>query len=113
MSFKKGFISNPQGRPKIPAPIIDLCKEYTKEAVECLREIAISPSSQLNPASVRVKAAETILGYAYGKPREIQDYSEGIVIDVQRNEIDSMTDLQLAEHLQQNIKTLFLKESNK
>lgn len=61
--FKKGQVANPGGRPKKKDEVVDLARSYTTEAIERLAHWMRS-----DDASASVRATESILSRAWGKP---------------------------------------------
>ena len=69
--LKKGQRSlNPGGRPKDIEQFREACRELTPEAIKAL-------VAALKVSKTRVKAAEVILGYAWGKPAQLLTDGEG------------------------------------
>jgi hypothetical protein len=66
----KGARLNPGGRGKANQTIRDLCRALTPDAIDALKEA-------LKVSKTRVKAAEVILGYAWGKPAQLLTDGEG------------------------------------
>ncbi len=69
--FKKGQSGNPAGRPKKkrdPSLQAD-CKALDKSILAMLGEFIKNPNDQYKPSD-RLKAAELVLGYGHGKPRQ-------------------------------------------
>jgi len=66
-SFKKGQSGNPSGRPKLTLEFKLRIKELSPKALDTLEDVLTNPDY---PAPSRVKAAETILAYAEGRPTE-------------------------------------------
>ena len=64
-SFSKGKSGNPSGRPKIPDDVKELARGLTKEAIATLATVMRDAEA---PHSARVRAAETLLDRAWGKP---------------------------------------------
>lgn len=72
MPFKKGQSGNPKGRPpktKAQKEFEQLCKECSPDAFQTLLDIMASGTAADRD---RIKCAETILAYAYGKPKQMQ-----------------------------------------
>lgn len=62
----------PKGKPNRATRVLRaLAQEYTEEAVETL--IGIMRDVDGAPAAARLHAAETILAYGHGKPRQAVD----------------------------------------
>ena len=84
MPWKKGETGNPGGRPSMPEELKSKLKKGADEAV-AFWLAALSDDSML--WQYRNKAAENIVQYAYGKPKEIIDVDvegrfEGFTINV-------------------------------
>jgi hypothetical protein len=72
--FKKGKSGNPGGRPKQPEDLRLSLRVLTPKAVETLGIILNDGEAK---GSERIRAAELILAYAWGKPTQIvQDITE-------------------------------------
>lgn len=65
--WKKGRSANPGGRKKSYGEFRKLCQEHAPEAMDKLLEVLRSKRAA---APARVRAAEIIFAYAYGKPTE-------------------------------------------
>ena len=63
--FQKGVSGNPSGRPKIPEDVKELARGYSREAIQTL---AVVMRDNAAPHSARVRAAETLLDRAWGRP---------------------------------------------
>jgi hypothetical protein len=63
--FQKGSSGNPSGRPKIPEDVKELARGYSREAIQTL---AVVMRDNTAPHSARVRAAETLLDRAWGRP---------------------------------------------
>lgn len=63
--FEKGASGNPGGRPK-SKELRDLCRTYTKDAVEMLAKIALNGKGEMT----RVKAITELLDRGYGRPMQ-------------------------------------------
>jgi Family of unknown function (DUF5681) len=86
MPFEKGKSGNPGGRPKVVGEVQALAREYTKEAVETLRDIMLDKKA---PPAARVAAANSILDRGYGRP------SQTINPGGRDTPLDQMTDAEL------------------
>src|SRR5262245_60317530 len=86
MPFQKGKSGNPGGRPKVVGEVQARAREYTKEAIETLRDIMLDIKA---PAASRVLAANSLLDRAYGRP------SQTISQSVADKPVDQMTDDEL------------------
>ncbi len=62
-AFKPGQSGNPGGRPAVVRGIQELARQHTPEAVEALVEALKRPGE-------RVRAAEVMLAYGYGRPTQ-------------------------------------------
>jgi hypothetical protein len=63
--FPKGQSGNPSGRQKIPADVKEMARGLTREAIQTLASVMRDKAA---PHSARVRAAETILDRAWGRP---------------------------------------------
>ena len=62
MPFEKGKSGNPGGRPKVVGEVQALAREYTKEAVETLRDILRDKKA---PPAARVAAVAASPSHSY------------------------------------------------
>lgn len=60
-SFKPGQSGNPGGRPKAQHNLLELCRNLAPKALEALEAALEVPKE-------RVRAAEILLAYGYGRP---------------------------------------------
>lgn len=76
MAFQKGKSGNPGGRPKKLLPngksLIDVAKEHTLSALECLVEVMGDDKA---PAAARVGAASAVLDRGWGRPRQALEHT--------------------------------------
>jgi hypothetical protein len=63
--FQKGQSGNPAGGIKIPQDVRELARGLTKEAIATLAAVMRDDAA---PHSARVRAAETLLDRAWGRP---------------------------------------------
>jgi len=73
--FAKGQSGNPGGRPKVPEDIRQAFREASPQACETLVKIINDPAAK---DSDKIRAAETILDRAYGKPVQAVDLDADI-----------------------------------
>lgn len=64
--FPKGRSGNPGGRPTMPSELRLKCRELTTKALETLEAAMTEGDSTAS----RVRAAELVLAYGWGKPAE-------------------------------------------
>ena len=72
MPWKKGQSGNPKGRPPKGAEqrkFEALCRENATDALQVLIDIM---SDREKSDRDRIRASEVVLGYAYGKPKQMQ-----------------------------------------
>jgi hypothetical protein len=72
--FKKGQTGNPNGRPKKIPELVDLVNDVLgeeKDGVSAVKAIVSSLRAKATKGDIR--AAEILLAYAYGKPKQNQD----------------------------------------
>ena len=86
MPFQKGKSGNPGGRPKVVGEVQTLARQYTKEAIETIRQIMCDRKTH---SSARVTAAIAILDRGYGRP------SQTISQSVADKPLDQMSDEEL------------------
>lgn len=80
--FKKGQTGNPNGRPKKIPKLTDLVNEVLGEEKEGITAMqAILSSLRAKAARGDIRAAEILLAYAYGKPKQTQDITQDIVFN--------------------------------
>ena len=72
--YKKGESGNPGGRPKMPQEFAEFARKKSMPAFERLVEIA--EDKKANHRDV-IRAAEIIIAYGYGKPRQDVDITSG------------------------------------
>jgi hypothetical protein len=73
--FKPGVSGNPNGRPRLPAQIVELralAREHTPEA---LNAIVTVMGDMKAPASARVAAASELLDRGWGRPTAALEHS--------------------------------------
>jgi hypothetical protein len=81
MPFQKGQSGNPGGRPKASAPLKELARSHTEEAITTL--VTIMKSSKA-PAAARVNAACALLDRGFGKPLQQVEHSGELISYVMR-----------------------------
>ena len=72
--FKKGQSGNPNGRPKKIPELQDLVNDVLgdeKDGITAVKAIVASLRAKATKGDIR--AAEILLAYAYGKPRQTND----------------------------------------
>jgi hypothetical protein len=68
--FPKGVCPNPRGRPKLPPDVVDVreyAKQYTKQAIDALAEIAFGGKASV---TARMLALNALLDRGYGRPTQ-------------------------------------------
>jgi hypothetical protein len=84
--FQRGSSGNPSGRPKIPEDVKELARGYSKEAISTLAAVMRDNAA---PHSARVRAAETLLDRAWGRPestanvrisQDVRDFSTAEIL---------------------------------
>ncbi len=75
--FAKGEVTNPGGRPKKDRRIDELCKNATDDCVRMLHEIVLSDEEK---SSDRVAAAQWLMSYAWGRPKQQVDISGEVTV---------------------------------
>jgi Family of unknown function (DUF5681) len=73
-AFKPGQSGNPGGRPAALRGIQELARQHTSEAVDALRAALKRPRE-------RVRAAELLLAYAYGRPTQQVNLGGGLTLE--------------------------------
>ncbi len=68
--FLAGSISNPGGRPKIPEELKTKLRKGAAKSVEFWLQLV---DDEFAKTEHRLKAAESLFNYAYGKPMQIVD----------------------------------------
>ena len=63
--FPKGFLGNPDGRPRDEQEVAELARSYAREAIETLVELM----RRGNDERVRGTAAQALLDRGWGKPK--------------------------------------------
>ena len=76
-TFKPGEITNPRGRPKIPAEIKAAFREFTIDARDKLVEIMEMPLDDKSAGSI-CRAAEAILNRGWGTPAQSIELNHNI-----------------------------------
>ena len=99
MPFEKGKSGNPGGRPKVIGEVQTLARQYTKEAIETLRDIMQNKKA---PPAARGFAANSILDRGYGRP------SQTINSGPSDKALDQMTDAELIAIITNELKMMNL-----
>ncbi len=87
-SFKPGKSGNPGGRPAVPAEVLEACRALSMEAVETLR----AWMQQSDDPAASVRACNSILDRAWGKPEQTMNVAGGLDINAQRAETEAMVE---------------------
>lgn len=69
--FKKGKSGNPGGRKRETGDVRELARQYTKEAIETLKQVMLSDER----GAARVAAAQALLDRGYGRPMQAMEVS--------------------------------------
>ena len=70
--FKQGTSGNPGGRPRENAAFSQLCRTQSESALQVVTQILKSEKAR---QSDRIRAAELILAYAFGRPAQTLEHS--------------------------------------
>ena len=87
MTFVKGEITNPRGRPKMDESLKEKFKDYSHEAAAYLYKTMHDEDA---PHNVRVKCAEVIMDRAWGKAA--QPIEGGLDIDLRHTLAERLTE---------------------
>src|SRR5277367_6492497 len=73
-AFKPGQSGNPGGRPAVVKDIQELARQHTPESVDALLAALKRPGE-------RVRAAEVLLAYGYGRPTQQMDVTGKLTLE--------------------------------